>query len=316
MTGDLNMLMLFRDMQVAQDVGRMAELGRYDREFTCYGFMYWADQHRHYVISANDDRLYDQALALSGAGCWLTPVTSYSQLCHVPAGCEDDIAREVKITLARKLQTDYPIAFAKQIDTLAEIASTDDAVPLLEKLRDDLDGHYDRDALALYATLVEFAWQSKTLTSASHQAFQKWLAQNAKDMADDIISKDIFERTFYGFAYESAGKYRYKINANRGALFIQKQQMMQQHIATTPIISKTFWYNYTYRLADARSAFEKYVKYQMENGFLKHLESIKKLPSAIPQTAYQQILSAIQKNFSLEAQQAFDLVCSQWNIQV
>lgn len=316
MTGNLEMLMMFRDMQVAQDVGRMAELGRYDREFTCYGFMYWAGQQRHYVISSSDDRLYDQALALSRAGYWLTPIASCSQICHVPAGCEEELSREVKIALARTLQTNYPLAFAEAVNHLAALPPTDAAAPILETLREQLEGHYDRDALDLFATLVESAWQGKTLTAATNQVFQHWLAQNQKDMADDIFTKDIFERTFYGFAYESSGQYRYKINANRGALFRLKQQLMLNRVWTTPIIAKTFWYNYSYRLADARAAFENYLRQQMENGYLDYVRKLTGLPSAISQAACQKTSAIVQKRFSAEAQQTLSLLSGQWHVSL
>lgn len=314
MTGNLDMLMLFRDMQVAQDVGRMAELGRYDREFTCYGLMYEASAVRRYVISGSADRLYDQAMLLRRSNCWMTPIVSYSQLCHVPAGGEETIAREVKMTLARNLQMDYPPDFAQAIWPLAALAPTNAAAPLLEELRQQLDGYYHRDGLQMFAALVELAWQGKVLSVSACQAFRRWLAQVQKDMADDPLPKDQFERTFYGFAFERSGQLHYKINANRGALYLQKQALELEGLCTTPILAKTYWYNYTYRLADARAAFEQLLKRQTEQGFWQLVNTLKALPSALPASVSRQMQDDIQRTFSPTVQEAWRLLARQWHL--
>ena len=48
MTGNLNMMMKFRDLQVAEDVGKKAELGWFDVEFTMYGCAYLNDGKMYY----------------------------------------------------------------------------------------------------------------------------------------------------------------------------------------------------------------------------------------------------------------------------
>ena len=44
----------FRDVQLAEDFKKMAELGYLDQEYTVYGIVYWKDGIRNYMISSDD----------------------------------------------------------------------------------------------------------------------------------------------------------------------------------------------------------------------------------------------------------------------
>lgn len=59
MTGNMQMMMKFRDLQVAEDFSKMAELGYLDKEFTMYGAAFGEDGRRRYIVTGDLDKLYD-----------------------------------------------------------------------------------------------------------------------------------------------------------------------------------------------------------------------------------------------------------------
>ena len=59
MTVDLNMMLDLRDLQVAMDVAKRAELGWFDVEFTMYGTCFSQDGQRYFRVSAQADKIYD-----------------------------------------------------------------------------------------------------------------------------------------------------------------------------------------------------------------------------------------------------------------
>ena len=55
MTVGMNRLnQMFRDFKVAEDVGKMMELRRFEFEFELYGTVYWENEQRNYLVSKNE----------------------------------------------------------------------------------------------------------------------------------------------------------------------------------------------------------------------------------------------------------------------
>lgn len=59
MTVDLNMMLDLRDLQVAMDVAKRAEMGWFDVEFTMYGTCFERCGKRYFRVSADAARIYD-----------------------------------------------------------------------------------------------------------------------------------------------------------------------------------------------------------------------------------------------------------------
>lgn len=59
MTVDLDMMLDLRDLQVALDVQRRAEMGWFDVEFTMYGCAYYQNGERYYRVSTHDEKIYN-----------------------------------------------------------------------------------------------------------------------------------------------------------------------------------------------------------------------------------------------------------------
>ena len=94
-------------------------------------------------------------------------------------------------------------------------------------------------------------------------------------MEQDFISKDIFEKTLYAFAYLDNGKISYMINTQKDYIYEKAYSLEQEQVFVTPIFHKTFWYNYEYRLADVKKDFKKMVSNELTEDYLEKVRKIK-----------------------------------------
>lgn len=106
-----NAMNLFRDVQVAEEFHQMAAEGYIDTEFTMYATTWLDGGERHYLLSADEARVIDFLDGAVRAGIAPLPIRSLTETCPVPLGEKENIARNVKLELARSLQQDYPLEF-------------------------------------------------------------------------------------------------------------------------------------------------------------------------------------------------------------
>ena len=93
-------------------------------------------------------------------------------------------------------------------------------------------------------------------------------------MEDDCPSKDIFEKCFYGLVYRQDGTYHYLEDSLREYIYQRKYELGQQGILTTPIFSETLWYNYKYRLADARRDYLDHFHQTINDAYLQKWQTL------------------------------------------
>lgn len=317
MTGNMQMMMKFRDLQVAEDFSKMAELGYLDKEFTMYGAAFGEDGKRRYIVTGDLDKLYDFDSACTETQTYLTPLLTLTKVCPVPSGCDDDIARTVKVDLAKKLADVYSEEFFAAADTLAQAAeATDAAEPLLSAWQERLEGIFIEEKLQLFEGLARYAFRRRVLREETYRGYQGWLRHTRREMEDDVVVKDLFERTFYGYAQWADGeKPRYITNANKGSVYRKWQQAQLTGLDVTPIFAKTYWYNYTYTVNDARDAFKAAIQTILGPDYLTLAQKLTDLSSALPAETYDELAQTISRQCSAEAQQAFAALGRQWGVK-
>lgn len=255
MTVDLQTMLDLRDLQVAMDVQKKAELGYFDSEFTVYGCSYLQNGLRYYKVSAEAEKIYD--FVEQGAQLGLLPsnVHSMTKTCAVPMGMRDYIAREVKRELALQLREQYTKDFFVYLENVAKKVTEEQAMPILLEEQKKIAGCFDELQLRCFRERLDYAYQCRKLTLLQYQLFMNWLTEEYRSMEENIISKDIFEKTFYGIAYESANGIAYVDNARKEAIYRKKYELEQSGVFVTPIFWQTYWYNYTLRLPDVHKKF-------------------------------------------------------------
>lgn len=193
-----------RDLVCAQSVGEMSKMGRFNKDFIMYGCAYEEQGEVHYMISSVATNIHDFIDNSVQQGLYPTPIMTITKTCPVPAGTEEDIALSVKVDLAKQLKKAYPKEFFELLKVFTKAPANDGALAILAPIQTMLEGQFVEDKLKLFENLVHLAYQGKVLSQASYQQFQVWLKDMRVQMVDDVVVKESFERTFYGFAYTKA----------------------------------------------------------------------------------------------------------------
>ncbi len=315
MTANLDRMVKFRDLQVAEDFARMAELGYMDRAYIFYGCAYYDQGRRWYLLSSDLERLEE---ILETKPQWYpTPIMQLQKSCPVPLGQEEKVAQQFKRQLALRLQASYSIHFFRKLQQWAAKPNTDDAYPLLESLREQLEGLYDQDRLQCFAGLVELAASGKVLSSQHSQYFQVWLDKMRRQMADDVIVSDVFEKTFYGLAFKPPGEaVGWYSNARIERVRQRQAELEAEGALVSPILVKTIGYNYTYRLEDAHCTFKDMLQKMADQNYLALVCAIKELPAAVEADALQKEIERLRETKRLLEAEALTSYGRRWHVHL
>ena len=304
-----------RDMQAIKDVGEMQDLGRFDKEFTMFGCCCLQKGQVQYVISDYPDKLYSYRQDQLKKGRCPSPVICLQEILPVPSGLQEVIAQTIKRKLAKKLRELYPKSFLESMEDYNGISANNAASELLWVLKDKLDGTYDHKKLQIFEGLLQMAYVGKVLSADNYQALNEWLFKTRKDMEDDVVVKDIYERTFYGAVYrKSNGQLTYLVNALPERIYENTYKLEQQGIFVSPIFKKTFWYNYEYTLLQARHDFEQNLQCIYTEEYMQLVEMIKSFRSNIDKEAYEKSLLQIDQLYGHEAWKMAQSYKMIWNL--
>ena len=287
MTGRFITGAFIRDLQVAEDVGDRARLGWFDTEFNFYGTAFVKNREEYYLISADPVRIYDYIYTALRENIYCTPVELYIKKCSVPSGTEDNMAKDLKILLGKKLREKYPREFLQEFqDRFEKMGYEDIANEILDQFQNDIDGLFDEELLKQFQILVEQAYRERKLTKYAYQNYQQWIKEVQADMDDDLIVKDIYHKTMYCLWYEDNGKWKPVVNSQKDRLYAKQFEMMKKGKRTLPIYGRTYWYNTDYRLSDVREDFKTYLNSKLMKGFVEFAISIESMPGVLESEEY------------------------------
>ena len=276
-----------RDLQLASGVQEMIRLRRFDQTFAVYGSCFYADQQTYFIISDEENKIADFLYDPQQYPCCPVSCQSLTEHFPVPAGFEEEALNHVKLHLAQQLYHSFPQEYISALYHFAQNYGDNQAADLLAYWQAQLLGLFNEAQLALFEGAVRFAYRRKNLTLPVYQTFCHWLNQERQEMADDIVIKDIFEKTFYGIAYLTEDGHR-KIfyNTNRALVWQRMEQAQQKQLITTMPVKKTYWYNYTYRLIHVRQDCQHYYETLFNAAYFKALHTLYHLKPAVPPADY------------------------------
>ena len=244
-----------RDIKCGNDVAKMAALGRYAEEFIIYAVSYWEKGQVWHRVSSDEDEIWHFVEACQREGICPTLTEKWVNRTLVPSGERDDHLLRSKISMAQKMKQHYPQEFLTALERFARAVNNDTASPLLQQWQDELIGCFDREELARFATLVQYAYNAKKVSPQNYAQLQNYLAHIYQQMEDDVIIKRNFERTFYGIGCEVRGKRQYFVNAKKSLVWQRHQQLMREGTKTTPIWQKTYSYDFQPDLMQTKKEF-------------------------------------------------------------
>lgn len=314
MTVDLQMMTDLRDLQVAWDVAQRAEMGWFDVEFTVYGCSYLLDGKRYYRISAEAENIYEFIELGRQNNLLPTNIKKLTKKYSVPVGMKREIADNVKYELARQLEAEFPAEFFLYLQKIAEAATEEYAHSLLCAEWDMIENCFDTEKLQIFEDLVQYAYQCRKLTTIQYQQLQANVAEERKNMEETIISKDIFEKKFYGIAYKTLSGIQYISNARKATVYKKKYDLEQQGIFVTPLFAKQYWYNYTLRLPQVHQMFELDLKKTLSEKYLMLIQQIGGKNNKITKENFKEQLLFVSEYFGLEAAKTFAQYGYRWGI--
>lgn len=265
---------LFRDAQAALDMGKKAMLGYFDIEFTMYGTAYLFDGEMSYRISDEDDQIYHFMETAAAKDIFCANICQYSKRYKVPSGTKEEKELLIKYITARQLQQLYPKELFEQLSSIADIAKENIAYSMLKQEQELLEGLFEADELRYYEELVQHCYDVFALDKNSYQELRRWIVEERRNIEEDYIEKDIFEKTFYGIAYKTDNGYKYISDGLRKNMYRKKYVLQQDATILSPIFSQTYWYNYTYRLSDAKQDYLKRFKKVIDIDYMQKIEQI------------------------------------------
>ena len=287
MTGNLEMLFAMRNkeiakahkdanLQTADDVQAMAELGYFDTEFTMYGCAYLENGKRYYKVSPEAADIYRFIEQSNLRNIFPSNVVQYTKKCAVPAGMKEVIAQDVKVELAKQLSGLFPMAFFDTLHFLADQITEDTASAMLWQRVEELEGLFDIESLRRFEELLNYMYSCRKLTPHTFEKLHRWLKDERKSMMENFETKDIFEKTMYGAMYVDGERLRYVENARLEYVYDKIYDIEGKGGVVTPVFAKTYWYNYRYRLADVIRDYKQALHDVFTADYLERMEKIRR----------------------------------------
>jgi len=264
-----------RDVQMAADVGKMAELAYFDVEFTMYGCAYLKNGKVHYRISSEAEDIYSFLESSVLEDIFPSNVLELTEKCPVPSGMRPFIAQEVKVKLARKLKALYPKEFFELLNKASEVhKSNSTLLHALHCQEDELEGLFDEEKLNMFEQMLQYIYFSRKISRKEYVYFVDWLKKERQNMDDTFVSKDLLEKHMYGIAYETSDKVKYIVNAQHDRVCARAEKLRQEGKFVTPVYSKTYWYKHNMSLFPKFIIFPQHFNYFFFIFIIFHLFSI------------------------------------------
>ncbi len=303
-----------RDMRCAADVGRMAELGRFDVQFDVYGSAVQESEGKiYYWATSKEDKLYDCIQQKRLEEKYFTPIVCQSRRTKVPAGMKEQLLQETKYALLRQLKRDYEDSdYFALMQPFFQMTANDEALPILESYQEHVDGHFDDTELQLFLGAAWIAYEAKVLSCSSYKQLLQWHNTVRQQMADDPVVADNLERTFYGFIYQKAdGSNACVIDAQRMMVVHRRQEKLLQGLLVGPIMQKKYWFQSFQQLEEIRKNYQRWLLQGQNENYFHILWAIHCSKSIIEYAALQSIKEKLKDN--KRASQAVSYYQALWN---
>lgn len=305
-----------KDLVAASEFEAAMALGCFDKEFMYFATAYQENNITAYRVSSKEinlQKFVEQAVTES---LYPTPVKRFIKRTPCPSGQESAIRRQIKIESAKTLSKIYPAAYFEALAKLSGIEASNSAYSLLSDWRDELDGVYDIERLALFQSLLLNALESKVLTVKSYLTFATWLKEIYKQLEDDIIAKGLYKKILSGFAYtQDKITWQYFYDAKLEVTYNEKASKEQQGYWVTPIFTREKWLRDMSEFRAMRENFITDFRQYCTNGYLKRFLAIKDLPGVINRETFETQLSAVAAQCPPEAVVTFTSYYQKWNVR-
>ena len=277
MTANYEFVNKLRDVLVAEQVGKMAALGYFDVEFTLYGCAYYQAKEDmvYYKVSSSAEKLYRYLDIAPHFDIFPSNVECLTLKCPVPLGEKETIESKVKHHLARRLQQKYPKSFFLRLSKIAKQVQNNSAVPILWKLADEIEGHFEEAQLKQFETLLYYAYSCRKIGGQEYNELLEWLQEEYDNMLASVINQDVYEKTFYGIAYENNDTINYYSNAQFDYVYRKIETLEKEGKFVSPLFTKHYVFKKQTELRDKAQQFKKELCLRYTETYMKELHVLR-----------------------------------------
>lgn len=309
-----DMLALFRDMTTALDVGKKAEMGYYDVEFNAFGCAYFNREERNYRVSASAAKIYDYLEYAALDNLYPTTIITATFKKPIPNGLKDMLSLDLKRDLAQTMCQNFSFSFLQALQQLAETIKQNNACELLNSYMDTLECTFQREQFDLFEHTLVMAVTHRKLAQKDYQLLIQRLNNERQNLSNDLHPHDLFHQTFYAFTYGFNEEQQYIFDARKEFVYKKRYQLETQGAIVSPLLSKTCFYNYNYRLTDARKDFSHNLPGIFSPRYFELLRALKALPAAISRDCFLQTTTDFTRLYGPSVKNTLTMYGYLWDI--
>lgn len=305
---------MYRDVLVALDVGKKAEMGYYDVEMTAYGSAYMKNGERNYLLSMDAAKVYDFLENAVLEDLYPTVVAENFFKKPIPRGFKELLALDLKKDTAKAMQKRYSTEFLAELQDLADSMWQDSAADLLGEYMGSIKYSFDRMKFDLFESTLVWAMNHKKLGKKDYQILLQELNEERNSISNELRPHDVFNQTFYAVGYEVNGRIEYIYDARKEYVYKKKLAMELEGVLVSPLVEETIFYNYTYRVSDARKDFIKRLPQVFPESYWRVLQMIKRLPSKITGQEFQGMAVEMSTKYGEGVADTLKMYANRWDV--
>lgn len=268
---------LNRDLKAGRVFADLLEQGVFDEEFEYFGFAFWEDEEIQFLITNNEQKLYDELGKKVAAGTIVTPVLKIIRRLMISELEREQSALSLQTELKQNLLSAFPLSYFKNLAYFSEIPNQSTAYPVLAEYIETLGENLTIEKWKAFVGLVKMAVVAKKLD----KAHSNMLLNSIKTPVSPGCDKGAVN--FYGFAYLSEdNQWRYYVNGYRPGTIAKKIELSEKMIRTTPILDDRQSENKGARSKyEIKTDFLNVMKDALDVNYLELLEKIVRLNGTI-----------------------------------
>lgn len=305
---------MYRDVLVALDIGKKAEMCYYDVEMTAYGSVYLKNGERNYLLSMDAAKVYDFLENAVLDDLYPAVIAENFFKKPIPRGFKELLELDLKKDTAKNLQRQYSAKFLGELQDLADNMQQDSAAEMLGEYMDSIKYTFDRMEFDLFESTLVWAMNHKKLGKKDYLILLQELNEERNSISNELRPHDVFNQTFYAVGYEVNGRIEYIYDARKEYVYKKKVALELDGVLVSPIIEETLFYNYKYRLFDARKDFINSLPKIFHDSYWRLLRNIKELPAKMTMQEFQTVAKDMNKKYGEVVTDTLKMYVNRWDI--
>ena len=180
----------------------------------------------------------------------------------------------MQLDFAKKMRKQYGENYFAALQWISAVQNDDTAAGLLLDTTKKINGYFNQEEIQLFDGLCRLAYECKKIKTESYRDFQKWLEYANKQLENEVVTKEKFHITFYGFGYELNGKLAYYYNAQLLNAYKKWNALRNQSIIVTPILTKLYWENELYKLSSRKEEYLNTLHQYIDDDYWEKVKTI------------------------------------------